>query len=71
MALGTQAVLHTPHWHDNTALVAGLRLDTASLLPATTVAANMTPDNPGVWMFHCHVNDRITAGMTARHAVTP
>ncbi len=25
----------------------------------------MTPDNPGVWMYHCHVNDHLAAGMTA------
>lgn len=71
LALGTETDLHTPHWHGNTALVAGLRLDTASLLPATTVVADMTPDNPGVWMFHCHVNDHIAAGMTARYEVMP
>jgi FtsP/CotA-like multicopper oxidase with cupredoxin domain len=30
----------------------------------------MVPDDPGIWMFHCHVNDHITAGMTARYEVT-
>ena len=26
-------------------------------------------DNPGIWLFHCHVNDHITAGMIARYQV--
>jgi hephaestin len=30
----------------------------------------MIPDNAGVWMFHCHVNDHIAAGMTALYRVT-
>ena len=71
LALGTETDLHTPHWHGNTALVGGLRQDTVSLLPATTIVADMVPDDPGIWMFHCHVNDHISAGMTGRYEVTP
>lgn len=69
MALGTEVDLHTPHWHGNTALVGGHRKDVVELLPATTLVADMVPDNPGVWMFHCHVNDHIAAGMTGRYEV--
>ncbi len=68
-ALGTEVDLHTPHWHGNTAVVGGHRQDTVSLLPATTIVADMVPDDPGIWMFHCHVNDHITAGMTGRYEV--
>jgi hephaestin len=35
----------------------------------TMVTADMVADNPGVWLFHCHVNDHITAGMIARYQV--
>jgi FtsP/CotA-like multicopper oxidase with cupredoxin domain len=70
-ALGTETDLHTPHWHGNTALVGAHREDTVSLLPATTIVADMVPDDPGIWMFHCHVNDHISAGMTGRYEVTP
>jgi FtsP/CotA-like multicopper oxidase with cupredoxin domain len=69
LAFGTEADLHTPHWHGNTVIVGGHRVDTVSLLPATTVVADMIPDDPGIWMFHCHVNDHITGGMTARYEV--
>jgi len=70
MSMGTEVDLHTPHWHGNTVTVNGMRTDVLSLLPAEMVAANMTPDDNGIWLFHCHVNDHITAGMLARYQVT-
>jgi len=70
MTLGTEVDLHTPHWHGNTVIVNGHRKDVVELLPATTVVADMVPDNPGIWMLHCHVNDHIAAGMTGRYEVT-
>lgn len=70
-ALGTETDLHTPHWHGNTVVSYGRRADVVSLLPAITVVADMVPDNPGIWMFHCHVNDHIAAGMTGRYEVDP
>jgi manganese oxidase len=66
MGMGTEVDLHTPHWHGTTTTVMGMRTDVASLLPATMVTADMTADNAGIWLFHCHVNDHISAGMMAR-----
>jgi FtsP/CotA-like multicopper oxidase with cupredoxin domain len=71
MSMGTEVDLHTPHWHGNTVLVNGMRMDTVSLLPAGMVVADMRPDNVGTRLFHCHVNDHITAGMVARYQVVP
>ena len=71
MTLGTEVDLHTPHWHGNTVLVGGHRKDVVELLPATTLVADMVPDNPGIWMYHCHVNDHLAAGMTGRYQVYP
>ena len=71
IGLGSESDLHTPHWHGNTVTVAGRREDTVEVLPATTVVADMIPDNPGVWMFHCHVIDHFDAGMTALYRVLP
>ena len=70
MSMGTEVDLHTPHWHGNTVVVMGTRMDVISLLPAAMLTADMVPDNPGVWLFHCHVNDHLTAGMTTRYRVT-
>jgi hephaestin len=69
MSMGTEVDLHTPHWHGNTVTVMGQRMDTVQLLPAGMVVADMQPDDPGIWLFHCHVNDHITAGMLARYQV--
>jgi FtsP/CotA-like multicopper oxidase with cupredoxin domain len=30
-----------------------------------------TADNPGVWLFQCHVNDHIAAGMLTRYQGVP
>jgi FtsP/CotA-like multicopper oxidase with cupredoxin domain len=65
MGMGTEVDLHTPHWHGQTATVMGMRTDVASLLPGTMVVADMEPDESGRWLFHCHVNDHISAGMSA------
>jgi FtsP/CotA-like multicopper oxidase with cupredoxin domain len=31
----------------------------------------MQPDNVGTWLFHCHVNDHISAGMLSLYTVMP
>jgi hephaestin len=70
MGMGTEVDLHTPHWHGNTVTALGMRTDVVSLLPASMVVADMVPDDVGTWLFHCHVNDHISAGMLARYRVT-
>lgn len=69
VALGGEKDLHTPHWHGNTVLHEGHRTDVIELLPASMRVADMIPDNPGIWMYHCHVNDHIRAGMAARYEI--
>jgi FtsP/CotA-like multicopper oxidase with cupredoxin domain len=69
MSMGTEVDLHTPHWHGNDVTANGMRMDVVSLLPAGMVIADMVPDNPGTWLFHCHVNDHIKAGMITRYRV--
>jgi FtsP/CotA-like multicopper oxidase with cupredoxin domain len=70
LALGNEADIHTPHWHGNTGLRRGSRVDTVGLLPATTDVVDMQPENVGTWMFHCHVTDHMAGGMMARYTVT-
>jgi len=69
MGMGTEVDLHTPHWHGNTVLIGGMRTDVANLLPASMQIADMVPDDPGTWLYHCHVNDHIAAGMLTRYRV--
>ncbi|HEX6533760.1 MAG TPA: multicopper oxidase domain-containing protein [Gemmatimonadaceae bacterium] len=69
--LGTETDLHTPHWHGQTLLWQGMRVDLIELLPATMRTLDMIPDSPGIWLYHCHVDDHIAAGMMARFDVLP
>ncbi len=68
-AMGTEVDLHTPHWHGNTVLLMMMRTDIVELLPASMKVADMVPDNPGTWFYHCHVNDHIDAGMMTLYTV--
>jgi manganese oxidase len=69
MDMGTEIDLHSPHWHGNTLLVNGMRMDVVQFLPGGMVTGTMIPDDPGTWLFHCHVNDHILAGMLTRYQV--
>lgn len=62
--------VHAPHWHGNTVVVEDMRTDVVSLTTMGMVVADMVPDNPGMWLFHCHVGPHLLAGMVARYAVT-
>jgi|TARA_B110000879_G_C11141280_1_gene500446 FtsP/CotA-like multicopper oxidase with cupredoxin domain len=69
MALGTEVDLHSPHWHGNTGVANGRRLDVINLIPAESRVVDMVAHNPGIWMYHCHVNDHLSAGMTALYQI--
>lgn len=72
IGMGTEVDIHTPHWHGVTVLDAGShRLDVAELMPAVGKTFDLVPDNPGNWMFHCHVNDHILAGMMTMFTINP
>lgn len=69
LGMGTEVDMHTPHWHGATLLHNGNRLDVTEVLPAATKTLDMQPDVNGVWMYHCHVNDHINAGMSTMYTV--
>src|SRR4029077_2671175 len=50
---------HTPHWHGNTVLVAGQRTDVLEVTSAQMITADMVPDAPGIWLYHCHISDHM------------
>jgi len=41
------------------------------VIPAQTKSFDLFADNPGTWMYHCHVNDHITAGMMTKFTIVP
>jgi manganese oxidase len=71
MTMGGQVNYHTPHWHGNVVTVDKHHTDIFSLLPAQFVTADMVPDKVGTWMFHCHIDEHMEAGMMAMYQVQP
>jgi manganese oxidase len=71
VGLGEGFSFHTPHWHGNVVLHDGKRTDVVSLMQAQMVTVDMVPDDPGTWMFHCHLDDHMEAGMMAFYKVEP
>ena len=63
--------LHAPHWHGNTVVIQHMRTDVATVLTMGMLSADMVPDNPGTWLFHCHVGGHLRAGMQALYTVAP
>jgi uncharacterized cupredoxin-like copper-binding protein len=71
LAMGTEVDIHTPHWHGVDLLENGRRVDITEIFPASAKTLDMVADDPGVWMYHCHVNDHLDAGMQALFTIAP
>lgn len=71
VTVGEGVNFHTPHWHGNVVMQAGRRTDVISLAPAQMETVDMVPDDPGTWMFHCHLDEHMEAGMMALYKVEP
>jgi FtsP/CotA-like multicopper oxidase with cupredoxin domain len=63
--------IHSPHWHGNTVTIRHMRTDVGALLPMGMEVADMVPDDPGIWLFHCHVAPHLIAGMESTYRVLP
>lgn len=66
----TNFEIHAPHWHGNTVELMHMRTDVGALLPMGMQVADMVPDNPGRWLFHCHVANHLVMGMQGMFEVT-
>jgi FtsP/CotA-like multicopper oxidase with cupredoxin domain len=71
LGMGNEKDLHSPHWHGKTVFTGTRNTDVIELLPASMVSVDMHADNPGSWMFHCHVGDHMEAGMMAIYTIYP
>jgi len=67
----TNFELHAPHWHGNVVTAQHMRTDVLNLGTMGMIVADMTADNPGTWLFHCHIEPHLTAGMSTRFVVGP
>jgi manganese oxidase len=71
LGMGNEIDLHTPHWHGETVTDGRRNTDVIELLPGSMTTVDMLADNPGTWMFHCHVEDHMEAGMMAVFTIVP
>lgn len=67
----TNFELHAPHWHGNVVVAQHMRTDVLNLGTMGMIVADMTPDNAGTWLFHCHIEPHMTGGMQMRFRVEP
>lgn len=71
-ALGSEQDFHTAHWHGLRVLEEGRRMtDVIELMPGSMKVADFKADNPGTWLFHCHVAEHMRQGMFTRLTVHP
>jgi FtsP/CotA-like multicopper oxidase with cupredoxin domain len=71
-AIGMDSNFHTFHihghrWKDP----AGANVDNPPMGPNETVTARFVEDNPGRWLYHCHVFTHQDAGMAGWYVVEP
>jgi FtsP/CotA-like multicopper oxidase with cupredoxin domain len=75
LGMGNEVDNHSAHWHGKTVTVGALqsarRTDVVELMPASMVTVDMKADNPGEWMYHCHVSDHINGGMVTSYQILP
>lgn len=69
LGLGNEIDVHTPHWHGETVRYERRNTDVIELLPGSMKTVDMIADNPGTWMFHCHVEDHMESGMMAVYTI--
>jgi FtsP/CotA-like multicopper oxidase with cupredoxin domain len=59
--------IHGHRWKD----AAGAFVDTSTVGPNETITARFIEDNPGRWLYHCHVFSHQDAGMAGWYMVSP
>jgi Multicopper oxidase len=69
LGMGSEKDIHTAHWHGKTVSDRARTTDVIELLPGSMVTVEMMADNPGTWLFHCHVADHMEAGMMATYTI--
>ncbi len=65
MALGTD--FHVFHLHGHRWLFNGRYDDALILGPSTTLTFDYIEDNPGTWLYHCHVTEHMMGGMVGTY----
>ncbi|HEX8814588.1 MAG TPA: multicopper oxidase domain-containing protein, partial [Terriglobales bacterium] len=66
-------LLHGHHWHvsEHEAVDRGPEIHGREAGAEEMETVDMIPDDPGIWMYHCHFDEHMQAGMMARYKVEP
>jgi FtsP/CotA-like multicopper oxidase with cupredoxin domain len=67
MAMGSEH--HTFHVHGHRWTVGGVPRDTQSVGPAESFRIRWRERDPGTWLYHCHVEEHMAAGMIGTYEV--
>jgi FtsP/CotA-like multicopper oxidase with cupredoxin domain len=59
------------HGHRWRMVGGGMSIDTQTVGPREGITARWTEDNPGRWLYHCHVFSHQDAGMAGWYFVDP
>ena len=70
IAFGTEFHVYHLHGHRWKSQSGGRYVDAEVLGPATSVVVDYIEDNPGQWLYHCHVVDHMVGGMVGWYEVT-
>eukprot|EP00198_Chlamydomonas_reinhardtii_P003700 XP_001693036.1 multicopper oxidase [Chlamydomonas reinhardtii] len=68
-SVGNHDGLHNYHWHGHVVELNGHHVDQFTGIPTASYSVNMVPDEPGNWLFHCHVNQHMGGGMVDMYTV--
>ena len=60
---------HVFHVHGHRYKLGGRWQDSTVLGPSTTLVVDWTEDNPGRWLYHCHVTEYTVGGMVGWYVV--
>ena len=70
MAMGSD--FHTFHVHGHRWIApGGVPRDTQTVGPAESFRIRWREEDPGTWLYHCHVEDHMMRGMIGIYRVTP
>ena len=69
LGMGGEEDLHTVHWHGKPVEAVGQHTDVVELLPGSMKTATMGANNPGTWLYHCHVEEHLQWGMHTRFVI--
>eukprot|EP00808_Paulinella_micropora_P003454 g83002.t1 len=65
IGFGNRGDIHSEHWHAQTFISQiKTRIDIFNIVAGTVYITDMLADDPGIWLFHCHMGNHFEDGMS-------